>query len=65
MGDVGAFSSLVCKSWKGSGLEPHRRQWMMEGGQDRVWFKRTTKGGIRSEGGNKVRVPAFWKKVGH
>ena len=36
-----------------------------EGGQDRIWFKRTMKGGIRSEGGNKVRVPAFWKKVGH
>ena len=55
---MGAFGSLVCEVGKGSGLEPHRRQGMMEGGQGREWV-RTTKGGIRSEGGNKVRVPAF------
>ena len=57
MGDVGAFSSLVCESWKGSGLEPHRRQWMLEGRQEREWF-RTMNGGIGSEG-NRVRVPVF------
>ena len=54
---MGAFGSLVCECWKGSGPEPHRGQWMMEGGQERKWF-RTTNGGIGSEG-NRVRVPVF------
>ena len=57
MGNVGAFGSLVCETWKGGGLEPHRRQRMMEGGQGREWFM-TMKGRIRSEG-NRVRVPVF------
>ena len=35
------------------------------GGTGQVWFTRTTKGRVGSEGGSKVRVPAFWKKVGH
>ena len=62
---MGAFGSLVCKAWKRSGLKPHRRQGMMEGGQGRVWFKRTMKGRVWGKGRDKVRVPAFWKKVGH
>ena len=57
MGNVGAFGGLVYETWKGGGLEPHRRQWMMEGGQGREWF-RTTKGGIGGER-NGVRVPVF------
>ena len=65
MGNVGAFGSLVCEAWKGSGLEPHRRQGMLEGGQGREWFKGTMKGRVRGEGRNKIRVPAFGIKVGH
>ena len=34
MGDVGAFGSLVCEVWEGSGLEPDRGQGIVEGGQD-------------------------------
>ena len=59
MGNVGAFGSLVCKAWKGSGLEPHRRQRVMEGGQGREWFKKATKGRVRGERRNKIRIPAF------
>ena len=55
---MGAFGSLVCEAWKGSGLEPHRRQGMMEGGQDRIWFNRTMKGGIWGKR-NRIRVPVF------
>ena len=54
---MGAFGSLVCEVWKGSGLEPHRGQRMVEGGQERKWF-RMMKGGIGGEG-NRVRVPVF------
>ena len=62
---MGAFGSLVCEVWKGSGLEPHRRQGMLEGGQGREWFKGTMKGRVRGKRRNKIRVPAFWIKVGH
>ena len=58
MGDVGAFGSLVCEFWKGSGLEPHGRQGMMEGGQERGWFKRAAKGRVWGER-NRIRVPVF------
>ena len=40
---MGAFGSLVCDVWEGSGLEPDRGQGVMKGGQERKWF-RTTKG---------------------
>ena len=63
MGNVGAFGSLVREAWEGGGLKPHRRQGMMEGGQEREWF-RTTKGRVRGEG-NRVRVPIFQYKEGH
>ena len=57
IGNVGTFSSLVCETSKGSGLEPHRGQGMVEGGQERKWF-RMMKGGIGSEG-SRIRVPVF------
>ena len=62
---MGTFGSLVCDIWEGDGLEPNRRQGVVDWGQDRVWFKRMVKGRVWSEWGNKVRVPAFWIKVGH
>ena len=54
---MGAFGSLVCEVWKRGGLEPHRGQGMVEGRQEREWF-RMTNGGIGSER-NRVRVPVF------
>ena len=54
---MGAFGSLVNDVWQGSGLEPRRRQRVMDGGQEREWY-RTMNGGIGGEG-NRVRVPVF------
>ena len=62
---MGTFGSLMCDIWKGNGLKPNRRKGMMEGGQGRVWFKRVMKGRVWGKRRNKVRVPAFWIKVGH
>ena len=58
IGNVGAFSSLVCDIWKGR-LEPNRRQWVLEWGKDRERFKGTMKGRVWGKGRNKIRVPAF------
>ena len=55
--NYGPFGSLVCDVWKGGGLEPDRRQWVVKGRQERKWF-RTTKGRVWGEG-NRVRVPVF------
>ena len=43
VGDVGTFGSLVCNIWEWDVLEPDRGQWVVEGGQERKWF-RTMKG---------------------
>ena len=54
---MGTFGSLISDVWQGSGLEPHRRQGVVEGGQKREWC-RTMKGGIWGKR-NRVRVPVF------
>ena len=61
---MGALGSLVCNVWKGNGLKPGRGQGIVEGGQDREWF-RLMKGRVWGNWRNRVRVPAFWIKVGH
>ena len=44
--NVGTFSSLVCDVWEGGGLEPNRRQWMLEWRKDRERFKGMMKGRV-------------------
>ena len=56
---MGAFGSLVCDVWERGGLEPNRRQWVLEWRKDRKWFKGATKGRVWGKGRDKVRVPAF------
>ena len=62
---MGAFGCLVCDVWKGNGLQPKWRCRVLEGGQGREWFKGMMDRRVWGKGGNRVRVPAFWIKIGH